>query len=201
MMGANYLTISLPFFTTRAALLAIPYENKLKNKDRDQMLASVVSGATIGASLSYYTRGTYAIIPGLITYGLIASVGQFIYTYFRHQRLNKALHLHNSKLTPSDPITIPPPSPSVREIWQSYKFLSNEDFTVQDRDLDPLKDFFNYSVAKINSWFGDSEDIPDWASPLVNALDIDYRKKLNVRINILNGQVSELEEQKKQLKE
>lgn len=55
MMGANYLTISLPFFTARAALLAIPYENKLKNKDRDQMIASVVSGCTIGASLSYYT--------------------------------------------------------------------------------------------------------------------------------------------------
>lgn len=131
----------------------------------------------------------------------MASVGQFIYTYSRHHRLNKALHLHNSKLNPSDPITIPPPSPSVREIWQSYKFLPNEDFTVQDRDLDPLKDFFNFGVAKINSWFGNSEEIPDWASPLVNALDIDYRKKLNLRILILNRQINELEEQKKQLKE
>jgi hypothetical protein len=60
-------------------------------RDRDEIVSSAVSGMLNGGFLGYYTSGPWAIIAGSITYGVLASSAQYVYSIARKMRQNYAL--------------------------------------------------------------------------------------------------------------
>lgn len=70
-----------------------------------------------------------------------------------------------------------------------FRFLGTEERpTVAGTKWDPAKEAFD----SLSSWIAAKMDLPPWASPFVNALDIEYRRKLNFSIEVLERQVEDL---------
>ena len=120
-------------------------------------------------------RGKYAILPGIVTYGLIAGLGQYSFTYLRHKRQKIAS-------TWNDPTT-------EKQSLLKNLYVWNPSLIPKEAD-DPLKSAIQY-IVKL---FG---DLPDWASPFGNALDIEYRERLIYRIKVLEEQIEELKKRQK----
>lgn len=56
------------------------------------------------------------------------------------------------------------------------------------KEFDPFSDMFNWARDKL----AEKVDMPTWASPLVNAVDLEYRRRLNFKISLLHNQIDDL---------
>ncbi|KAJ3069323.1 hypothetical protein HDU98_007634 [Podochytrium sp. JEL0797] len=191
MMGANWLSVSLPFCVVREAVLhhrhrLNPVYGRLnwRHRDADEMRASIVAGSVVGGGLAYYTRGSLAVIGGGIMFGTLSAVGQYAYTYFRHARQDAAYKLQTQGDTPTTKLMdLRNPKP-------------REEESFDDHGYDPLREFTQFVRRKVLDRMGDVTVVNGgWVSPVVNALDLEYRKRLNVKIEILERQVGSLRAQ------
>ncbi|KAI8816388.1 uncharacterized protein EV422DRAFT_545850 [Fimicolochytrium jonesii] len=202
-MGANWVTASLPFFGLREGILHYRYArnaaqgiDSFRMRNKDELVASIASGAVVGAGLGFVWRGPKAIIAGSVMYSLIACSTQTIYLLFRQYRLRQGLAQHIRQQNPS----AEPPQP-----WSMRRLLTLDllrpdshlpyDHSAQ-KELDPIGSAFIWARDALNR----SVDLPEWASPLLNAFDVEYRKRLNVRLEILEVQVRDLRESVERMK-
>ncbi|KAI9328520.1 hypothetical protein BDR26DRAFT_53024 [Obelidium mucronatum] len=192
LMGTNWLCLSLPFFVVREAVLhhrqrLNPVYGRLnwKHRDSDDMLASVVGGSVVGGGLAFYTRGSLAVVGGGIVFGTLSAIAQFGFTQFRHARQEAAYELQNGE-----------------EQKASKKYMDfrnappREGTSFDDHGYDPLREFTQWAQKKIINKVGGVAVVDGgWVSPILNALDLEYRKRLNVKIDILERQISSLRTQ------
>ncbi|TPX32966.1 hypothetical protein SmJEL517_g03991 [Synchytrium microbalum] len=193
-MGANWTLIGVPFYTLREAILLYRKEIKAHNGEspwhrlgRDEFIASTLAGSIVGSRLGYMWRGYMAIPAGIIMYGGLAGLGQMGITSFRRWKQDVG-YADWRRSVGLDHTT----DSSVRDRWwrrQETFYRSKEDDNIvmppSSYSWDPLRDGMDWASAKLNQYV----TLPAWASPLANALDIEYRKKLNMQIQALEAQV------------
>ena len=75
-----------------------------------------------------------------------------------------------------------------RQLMQD-PFVQNEHMTRDEAD-DPVRRVIEWAIHRGQEVFG---KLPERASPLAHALDVEYRERLNVRIAGLKQQVGQLE--------
>lgn len=148
-----------------------------KGRDWDEMASTLAAGSTVGMGIGYFWRGPKAIIPGILTYSLIAGFGQAVYTRLRHYR--QTLALEHSIAPPEEPFRF-------RELLKTKSMESNYG------EIDPIQMLMGW----VRDTMASVVDLPSWASPLVNALDLEYRNRLNYKIAFLEQQIGELSPQK-----
>ncbi|KAJ3280670.1 hypothetical protein HDU79_011447 [Rhizoclosmatium sp. JEL0117] len=190
LMGTNWLSLSLPFFVTREAILhqrqrlnPVYGRRNWRHRDGDEMLASTVAGSVVGGGLAYYTRGSLAVIGGGIMFGTLAAVGQYAATKFRHARQEAGYAIAKGEEKKEKRIDL-----------RNQPEREPESF--DDHGYDPLREFTQYLRRKVLDRMGDvTVTNGGWVSPMLNALDLDYRKRLNIKIEILERQVSSLKVQ------
>lgn len=189
-MGTNWLALSLPFFTTREITLKtlafiVNPDEKQKYILRDRFdLISTISGAIVTGSFSgNHIRGRSGILPSMFVFSVLGAGLQTIVTFARHKRLEMALIEHNR---------INQPVQNARE--NNHQTLSEVFATRMDmgnsisQTEDPVRALFSNAKSYIES----KVDVPEWASPLVNAVDINHRRTLNFRIEMLQDQINVL---------
>jgi polyhydroxyalkanoate synthesis regulator phasin len=70
-------------------------------------------------------------------------------------------------------------------------FIERKEGDMQvDAAEDPVRNAVEWGIRKLQDVFG---KLPERASPIANALDVEYRDKLNERIETLSYQVKDLE--------
>lgn len=143
----------------------------------------------MGAKLGHMWRGKWAILPGMVAYGGIATFSQFAVNLMHSYRLSKGLQLEQMPVAVQDPVSR---EPTILELMKD-PFVRNDDMTV-DPPSDPVRSLLKWGVQSLERTFG---KLPDRASPLANAFDIEYRDRLNWRLSKLTAQVTELEDQVK----
>ncbi|KAJ3153062.1 hypothetical protein HDU86_005360 [Geranomyces michiganensis] len=193
-MGANWTVVALPFFGIREGVLYYRHwqnnqrgEDSYRLRNKDEIIASIASGAVAGAGIGLMWRGPKAMIAGSLMYALIACGTQSAYLLARQYRLRRGLE-QRIQSTSSTP---PPPPWSVRQFLEQDILRSESSAkSLADADFDPLGSAFMWARNKIN----ENVDVPDWTSPLLNAWDFEYRKRLSLRLGILEVQVADLRE-------
>jgi hypothetical protein len=144
-----------------------------------------------------YTRtfvgGWRALPSGAILWGSVALAGQGLLVLGQRQRLEWALAASKSQpLTKEDGNSSVSSSSLLNTPGRNmtkFRFLGTDERpTVAGTKWDPAKDFFE----KASAWIASKVNLPPWASPFVNAVDIEYRRKLNFSIELLEGQVRDL---------
>jgi hypothetical protein len=179
-MCSNWTVPAVPLFTIRQSILEYRQwnseENGFKAKDRNDMIASVVSGTFLGFGAGYLWGGPWAILPAGIVHAFLGATTQLFFTKFRYWRLEKSLEY-------AEPA-------AVSKRWNVDVFRA--DATPYDRrednTFDPAKYLFN---GIRNLFFGLFGEEPP--SCIRYAADIDYRKKLNLKIGILKQQIYDLQ--------
>lgn len=164
-------------------------------RDKDDVIASMISGGVVGGGLGLLWRGPKAIIAGSLMYSAIATGLQTVYLLGHHWRLNKALQQHIQESSPNQEIEKPF---SLARFWDR-EILRKDPHLPPDKgkEIDPVGAVFMWAKNKIN----ENVEVPDWTSPLLNAWDVEYRKRLNVRLKVLESQVGELRRNVGELKE
>jgi hypothetical protein len=124
-------------------------------------------------------------LPGALVQGTIAFAGQAILTSFKHWRIKTAIHrLEN------------PRSDEKLARWNSELVRKENGSFLPDRTpsgFDPMKDLMEgFRDIFINLFF------PDAPSYVVNATNLEYRRKLSLKILILEDQINTLKEELKQ---
>ncbi|KAI8590384.1 hypothetical protein BDZ88DRAFT_108786 [Geranomyces variabilis] len=194
-MGANWTVVALPFFGIREGVLYYRHwqndqrgQDSYRLRNKDEIIASIASGAVVGAGIGLMWRGPKAMIAGSLMYALIACGTQSAYLFARQYRLRRGLE----QRLQSTQLPTPPP-------WSLRQFLEQDILrseshagtkSLADSDFDPLGAVFMWARNKIN----ENVDVPDWTSPLLNAWDFEYRKRLSLRLGILEVQVADLRE-------
>ncbi|KAI8848505.1 hypothetical protein BC829DRAFT_393711 [Chytridium lagenaria] len=186
-MGANWAVVSLPLF--RHYVNGVREVPNLLVRDKDEMIASTLSGAVVGGGLGYIWRGPRSIPIGMLVYGSLATLLQFTATSLRHYRQSLSLTLE----TPS---TSTPPSTLLSK-WQTLpRFTSNPTHEPVGRfEIDPLGSLVGWITGKVVDRSGGGHELGAaawWASPVLNAVDMEYRVRLNKKIGILERQVEKL---------
>ena len=110
-----------------------------------------------------------------MAYGLVAALGQTVYTVARHARITYAL-----ERTPIQEWT-------VREF-----FFAN---WKREHAVDVHYDVFTDALSRIKRYLLDEQEPSPWASPFLNAFDLEHRKKLNYKIQVLEAQIDLLTEE------
>ena len=171
-------------------------------RDRDNLIASACSGMLNGAFFGYFTSGPWAIIAGSLTYAALAAGTQYTISIGRRWRQNVALdrHLHPEKHSSQSYFTGPGglfanPFLSEDESDQlALKTAQNFSLTEKMKDMDdPVRHLFMAVRDFLREYV--IGEYPEWASPFVHALDMEYRNKLNLRIEILEAQLVVLREE------
>ncbi|KAJ3130580.1 hypothetical protein HK100_007941 [Physocladia obscura] len=206
LMGTNWLCLSLPFFVIRESVLQ--HRSKLnsaygrenwRHRDSDDMLASLVGGAVVGSGLAYYTRnellstldsGSFAVTGGGILCAGVFGVLQFGATKLRHARQEAGAARKQREL---DVIAGNDDSQQQQSLGKLLKNPPPRDEIFDERGWDPLNDFTKYLRGRAVNTF--DENFVSWASPVINALDLDYRNRLNAKIAILERQIASLNSQ------
>jgi hypothetical protein len=161
------------YTSTNWLIVSFPFflTRKLLLNVSSPMQASIGAGSLVGGCISFYQRGR--ILPGFILYGLLAGAANSVYSWIRVQRLLAA------------------DKPSS----ESFTLNSKELFTANLRSnlpvhvtQDPVSSLLNWVRDKINHKYNP----PVWASPVLNAVDLNYRRKLNYQIEYLEQQIAEL---------
>jgi hypothetical protein len=139
-----------------------------------------------------------------VTYGFIAASCQSLFTLFRHFRQDWAFVQEDSSITtPKYHITQNNDNskesyPSSFDALQSSNWASLEKMRPygssdpEPTNWDPIQDAFDWTKNRLVFLAWKGRPIPDWSSPLVNALDIEYRKRLNDKLDILERQIGKL---------
>ncbi|KAI8916023.1 hypothetical protein EDD86DRAFT_9583 [Gorgonomyces haynaldii] len=151
-----------------------------KTRDKNLMWASSISGSVVGSCVGLIWRGPLAIVPGALLYGLLGGFGQASANWLHYWRISNALVTTEDKMT-------------MRELFRTP-------FTPEQREqpvYDPIGDAAKWIQTKLTKTI----DTPVWASPLVHAVDMQHRKKINYQIILLQDQVRDLMEEIKQLEQ
>ncbi|KAJ3103426.1 hypothetical protein HDU97_010172 [Phlyctochytrium planicorne] len=173
--------------------------SNILRRDYDEMIATVTSGTIVGGGLGHIWRGPRSIPMGMLVYGLLAATSQYTYTTFRRWRLKQGFELElASQLPPT------PPKPSLLEQWKTMpRFRTSEGYpTDKSQDWDPVGALVKWVLGSFSEKFIPKTEQGDldlgasawWASPVLNAVDMEYRLRLNAQIEALEGQVSFLRE-------
>ncbi|KAJ3033433.1 Mitochondrial inner membrane protease atp23, partial [Rhizophlyctis rosea] len=203
----NWMLVSAQFLTLREGILHLKYFlndkrgiSSFTTKNKDDMIASSISGAVVGGTIGNMWRGPPAIPAASLMYALIASAGQLGITQWHAYRLNQSLKI-------SQGITEPKHIPWYTKLKNMHRHDPFPDLRQQELDanggiprstqVDPVADAWVWMRDKIN----EVVELPEWASPVANAFDIEYRKRLNKRLEILELQVLELRERVADLRE
>lgn len=198
-MSTNYLFLSIPFYSIGFLTLAIRFASlnllsvrNAKNgvadytrRDYDDMYSSLIAGSILGSGAGFMQRGKWGILPGILGYGFIAGAGQAIYSKLRHFRQQVALR---------------PEKESGFTFRDVLEGKTGDSFG----EIDPFQMLFAWGKRQLERVV----TIPSWASPLVlilifnfqvNAVDLDYRHRLNYKISILEEQIENLANEVKEL--
>jgi hypothetical protein len=138
------------------------------------------------------------MISGGLMYGMISGSLQLAYTYLRHYRQRLAFKEAMNPLPPLATIPTSEASEESRGIYKHYPepFHPTIRDPSEDKGYDPLGELIKWARVKIKSQIVDT---PKWASPILNALDLEYRDRLNFKIRVLERQVGKLKEELKVL--
>ena len=99
-----------------------------------------------------------------------------------------AFHNHRLKVAKLKYLGLEPPKePS----WTLKKYADKPHDGLKEFNFDPVQELF----LMIRNTIKSNIDLPPWTSPLMNAIDLDYRKALNVKISVVRAQVAKLEKQ------
>ena len=134
--------------------------------------------------------GRLAIPAGMIMYGSIAVISQFFVIKWRHWKQDRILsnNIENSVIQKNSNVS--EPSLWSSEIWKK-PFRNTADGSIQKQTPpDPIASVLNRLRDAIYSRYS----TPPWISPFLNAFDVDYRKKLNYKIEHLETQIEILKE-------
>ncbi|KND00372.1 uncharacterized protein SPPG_04696 [Spizellomyces punctatus DAOM BR117] len=194
-MGTNWVLAFAPFFGIREAVLHYRYQknaaegvDSFRMRDKDELISSITSGAIVGAGMGLIWRGPRALLSGSLMYSLLACGGQTLYLVGRQWRLRTALQ---QRIDNQSPIPDRDQGFSLSRFWQMEILRPDPSAKpAPAAEIDPVGSLFVWARDKINA----NVDLPDWTSPLLNAWDIEYRKRLNIRLKILESQVGELRE-------
>lgn len=178
--ASNTLLVALPFLTIRETILHFKPKTSV---NRDHAIASTASGMAVGAWIGWLWRGRWAIVAGMGIYGGIAATGQFILSAARNYRYT----LINSRLEKGYYYEARKERATIMSLMRD-PFVENSEMKVDEAD-DPVKEVFQWFVRQLEDTFG---RFPERASPFVNALDLEYRMRLNRRIELLERQIKEL---------
>ncbi|KAI9203584.1 uncharacterized protein BJ171DRAFT_137034 [Polychytrium aggregatum] len=201
-MGSKWAGLALPFFGIREGILRYrAHANESTNtphllvRDKDELISTATAGSIIGAGLGLLWRGPMAVIPGSVMYALLTASGQMGYTYLRHYRQRVGVDLLNQQLSPDS-------QADSKDDWYNKPFRSEPILDPQRSTWDPIKDAYHHVRDLIIGPVGhDSEyQVPSWASPLANALDMEYRNKLNSYIATLEFQIAEVSQANRALR-
>ncbi|KAJ3032604.1 Mitochondrial inner membrane protease atp23 [Rhizophlyctis rosea] len=164
-------------------------------RTKDEMIASSMAGAVVGGGLGYVWRGPYATPAGAVMYGLIAAIGQAGVSTWHHYRLNKSFFLESGGVE----VEKVPWYTKLKQLNENawLEVGRTEPDPAKSKWWDPVNVFAVWVKEKVHEHYGEP---PEWATPYLNAFDVEYRKRLNIRAEILEGQVIKLQEQIKTLK-
>lgn len=204
-MGSNWFLVSTVFFTTRESILTFRDRflsnnddpvKRIVSRDWNEMIASAGSGAFVGGITGWIWRGPMAIPAGVIMYAGITSTGQFIYSSARWYRMKEAWKIHQQQqhqqlFQPYESSLPPTPAPHKESYWRRTAAFRQDHNKDPKEASDPIKFVFDFIISQVRYHL---DGLPEWASPLANAIDVEYRKRLNVRIRILEDQIEELQE-------
>ncbi|KAI9096964.1 hypothetical protein DFS34DRAFT_129644 [Phlyctochytrium arcticum] len=196
-MGTNWVVLTAPFLGIREVVLhyrlaknAQEGINSYRTRNKDEMIASVAAGAFVGAGVGLVWRGPMAMIAGSLMYSALACGGQFSYLLARDWRLKRAVQERMNTINPPPAVEPDKCAFSLSRIWDMEILRENAGEVVEAAEIDPLGSLFIWARDKVNQ----NVNVPEWASPLMNAWDIEYRKRLNARLEILEAQVADLKE-------
>ncbi|KAJ3105904.1 hypothetical protein HDU96_008391 [Phlyctochytrium bullatum] len=220
-MGANWALVSVPFFGFRECIMHYRHfannrkgTNNLLARDKDELIASASSGALVGAGLGHIWRGPRGILPGILLYSTLASGAQLSFSTLRHWRLTQAEQLELAAHSPTP--TTPTDTPlTLLQRWKTQlRYTTDADpQPAHAKEWDPIGWLAKWTTARIAVALGQdpaalgvdsmgkgwsAEDrlgAAWWASPVLNAIDMEYRIRLNKKIEALERQVARLEEE------
>jgi hypothetical protein len=184
-MASTWTLAAIPFFSIRQLILySKPIPQSLHQSDKNNMTASAISGAFLGIGTGYYwSRGNkYALIPAACVQSVLAIIAQTVATSITHKRIAIAIKkLEN------------PQEPDNKVHWKNNLTRLPNGKDLPDRsqsDMDPMKHLIeSFRNVFINTFF------PDSPSYVIHATDLEYRRKLNLKIAILSDQIQELKEE------
>ncbi|KAJ3300070.1 hypothetical protein HK104_004792 [Borealophlyctis nickersoniae] len=188
-MMMNWGMISFPYFTIREGLLWQTYNSNnkrglsnFKYRRYEESVASALSGAITGTGLVWFARGFKYAMPGFFMGGTIGFLGQQAVRIFNQWRVQKSIE-HDEM----DAGVRPLPEPK----WAQPRMPPMRDMSKPVGHRDPFAELVLSLRDRVKK-LRDDKPWPEWASPLVNAYDVEYRKNLNIRKEVLEYQVKEL---------
>lgn len=192
-MASTWSIAAIPFFSMRQLILySKPAPQSLHQSDKDNMIASAISGAFLGLGTGYYwSRGNkYALIPAACVQSILAIIGQTVVTSITHKRIDIAVKkLENTQELDKS------------TNWKKNLTRVSNGKDLPDRsqsDIDPMKYLIeSFKDVFIGTFF------PDSPSYVIHATDLEYRRKLNLKIALLTDQIHDLKEElhSKQIKQ
>ncbi len=125
--------------------------------------------------------GPWAILPAVIVHFILSGTGQSFVTKLDHWRIQKAIEYLNEKEIPEK-----------QKRWNHEPFRMNATphDPREETTFDPAKYLFDMIKS---SFFGMFFDEPP--SCFKYAADVEYRKKLNMKLLILTQQIEELQQE------
>ncbi|KAI8810020.1 hypothetical protein BJ742DRAFT_801886 [Cladochytrium replicatum] len=158
-MGSNWLAVCGPFIALREAGIVGLRTTRVLLGERDEMAASFFAGSVVGGGWTHY-RLNRPFMGGATFYGGLSRILQPCLT--------------SSRETPNI-------SKRITTLFNKPAFSLNEDFSPRDpfQDFDPIE----WAIAQLRI------SLPAWASPFANAFDVEYRKRLSMRILILEDDI------------
>ncbi|KAJ3194911.1 hypothetical protein HK101_001583 [Irineochytrium annulatum] len=148
-------------------------------RDKDELIASAISGTLVGGSFG----GSAGIPAYALVYGVGCAAAQWSYTLLRHWRLRAAMQQRDDELNKR------PRPQTMMEWWRSVDRFGHVDKQPQGYTYDPVGEVLGWIRSRVMANF----DVPAYLSPLVNAVDVEYRVRLNTKADILKVQIENLE--------
>ncbi len=205
-MATNWTLVAVPFATLRLGLLAgVDAWRSAQHPaptaplgTAGRLTISALAAGAVGGGLLGWWRGRAAAVVGGAVYALLGASGESALLLLADLRLRWAIRRLQAQAEGGPP---PPPSILDRAWWQ--RPADNRDqggFQPPAKPLDPVQDLFLWVRSKFVDSPGapgtpgqQAPATPSWMSPLVNALDVPYRERLDARIAFVEGQCTLLE--------
>ncbi|KAJ1341988.1 hypothetical protein BSLG_003488 [Batrachochytrium salamandrivorans] len=178
----------------------------LLRKDKDDTIASTAAGAVMGAGFGWMRYGSAASPAGALMYGLIAYSVQWGLCISRNVILDTSAEIYRKRqqhalkphLAGNEELELHSGTITTPEWWTSNWRNKDDDFSTHanpNPNWDPLKDAINWMVGHVRRRI----DLGPEYSPLYNAFNLEYRKTLNTKVEILKFQIEALRHEIKQL--
>ncbi|KAI9337901.1 hypothetical protein DFJ73DRAFT_798371 [Zopfochytrium polystomum] len=229
-MGANWVLLSVPFFTIREGVLHYRQRGHLQRgedvlafRDKDDMLGTLAAGAVVGGGLGRVARGRGYGLPGAMFYALLAGGIQMTSTVLRHWRLSAGARLRDTDdailrahgAADGAGADARPPLDGYaldrikKQAWadrylgfyrRPFDSASEPALAPATGQFDPVGAAVGWVRRRaVGAMAEVVDDVPAWLSPLVNALDMEYRVRLNEKTEKLERQVAALRARAREL--